>query len=53
MGSQAATDFLVGAFPIVVGAIASEDAESLCQKNDLSFVELLRPFCQLDSDGKL
>ena len=54
MGSleQSATDFITGVFPVVVGALASEDAESLCQKNDLSFVELIRPFCQLDSEGR-
>jgi len=48
---QTAQEFINNAFPVMVGALASEDAEAICQKNDLSFVELVRPFCQLDSQG--
>lgn len=50
--AQTAQEFIYNAFPAVVGALASEDAEAICQKNDMSFVELIRPFCQLTSDGK-
>jgi len=45
---QTAQEFIVNAFPVFIGALASEDAELICQKNNLSFVELIRPFCQLD-----
>lgn len=48
---QSAQEFIIGAFPAMVGALASEDAEAICQKNDLSFVELIRPFCQLNEEG--
>ena len=48
---QSAQEFILGAFPAMVGALASEDAEFVCRKNDLSFVELVRPFCQLDAEG--
>lgn len=47
---QSAQEFIIGAFPAMVGALASEDAEAICQKNDLSFVELIRPFCQLNEE---
>ena len=48
---QIAQDFILDAFPVMVGSLVSEDAELICQKNDLSFVELIRPFCQLDTEG--
>ena len=50
---QSTQEFIYNAFPAMVGALASEDAEAICKKNDLSFVELIRPFCQLASDGKV
>ncbi|XP_047140393.1 trafficking protein particle complex subunit 8 isoform X2 [Hydra vulgaris] len=51
--TQNAHDFIVGSFPVLVGALASEDAESLCRKNNLSFIELIRPFCQLYTDAQI
>lgn len=48
---QSAQEFIYNAFPAMVGALASEDAEAICQKNNMSFVELIRPFCQLATDG--
>ena len=50
--TQSAQEFILSAFPIYVGALTSEDAELICRKNHLSFAELIRPFCQLQSDGK-
>ena len=50
--TQSAQEFILSAFPIYVGALTSEDAELVCRKNHLSFAELIRPFCQLQSDGK-
>uniref|UniRef100_A0A7M5V1Y5 Trafficking protein particle complex subunit 8 n=2 Tax=Clytia hemisphaerica TaxID=252671 RepID=A0A7M5V1Y5_9CNID len=51
--AQTPQEFINSVFPAVVGALASEDAEAICQKNNLSFVELVRPFCQLDSDAQI
>lgn len=36
----------------VVAVLVSYDAELVCQKNNLSFCELLAPFNKLSSDGK-
>ena len=49
--TQSVQDFILDAFPVMVGSLASEDAEAICQKNDLSFAELIRPFCQLSIEG--
>ncbi|XP_055625698.1 trafficking protein particle complex subunit 8 [Toxorhynchites rutilus septentrionalis] len=38
-------------FSPMVGAIISPQAEELCQKNNLSFVEMLQPFLRLSSDA--
>lgn len=38
-------------FSPIVGAIISPQAEELCQKNNLTFVEMLQPFLKLSSDG--
>jgi len=35
----------------MVAVMCSEDAEKVCQKNNLSFVEMVRPFCHLTSEG--
>lgn len=49
--AQTASDFIREIFSPIVGVLTSEDAESLCVKNDLSFAELIRPFCQLSNEG--
>ena len=49
--AQNSYDFLRDVFSPTVAVLTSEDAETICQKNDLSFVEMLRPFCQLTNDG--
>ncbi|XP_021712886.1 trafficking protein particle complex subunit 8-like [Aedes aegypti] len=38
-------------FSPIVGAIISPQAEELCQKNNLTFVEMLQPFLKLSSDA--
>ncbi|XP_053684049.1 trafficking protein particle complex subunit 8 isoform X2 [Sabethes cyaneus] len=38
-------------FSPIVGAIISTQADELCQKNNLSFVEMLQPFLRLSSDA--
>eukprot|EP00794_Sanderia_malayensis_P018865 gene18865-20765_t len=45
-----AYDFIKDAFSPLVAVLTSEDAEMVSQKNGLSFVELIRPFCQLSKD---
>ncbi len=49
--SRHAFDFIKDAFSPMVAVLTSEDAEMVSQQNDLSFVELVRPFCQLSKDG--
>ena len=51
--SQTAAEFIQSAFCPSVAVLCSDDAERICQKNNLSFVELMRPFCQLTTEGKL
>lgn len=38
-------------FSPIVGSIISPQAEELCQKNNLTFVEMLQPFLRLSSDA--
>ena len=45
--------FVKDTFGLPVAVLCSEDASVICKKNRLSFVELLRPFCQLTTDGAL
>ena len=49
--SQHGMDFIREIFSPMVAVLTSEDAENVCRKNDLSFVELVRPFCQLSNEG--
>jgi len=45
--------FVKDTFGLPVAVMCSEDASLICKKNKLTFVELLRPFCRLTSDGAL
>lgn len=45
-------EFIKEAFTPQVAALCSPLAEQTCGKNNLSFVELLQPFCKLNVDGK-
>lgn len=49
--TQSAFEFIQSAFCPMVAVMCSEDAEKVCQKNNLSFVEMVRPFCHLTSEG--
>lgn len=40
-------------FSPLIGAICSPQAEELCHKNNLNFVEMLQPFSKLSADGNL
>ncbi|XP_075069567.1 trafficking protein particle complex subunit 8 isoform X2 [Mixophyes fleayi] len=43
-------EFLQDSFIPQVAALCSEEAESLARKNQLSFCELVRPFCRLSTE---
>lgn len=45
--------FVQRTFPPVVGSLASPTVEQICQKNNLSFVEMIRPFCTVYLDQRL
>lgn len=44
-------EFIGNAFSPQIGAVCSPAAEAVCQKNNLSFIELLQPFCNLNAEG--
>ncbi|XP_033300815.1 trafficking protein particle complex subunit 8 isoform X2 [Bombus bifarius] len=44
-------EFISNAFSPQIAAICSTAADAVCQKNNLSFVELLQPFCKLNTEG--
>lgn len=44
-------EIIANVFSPLVGVCASPTAEETCQKNNLSFVELLQPFSRLSSDA--
>lgn len=45
-------DIVQNVFSPLVGALCSPLADEMCQKNNLSFVEMLQPFTRLSTDGK-
>ena len=49
--TENAFEFIQSAFCPMVAVMCSEDVEKVCQKNNLSFVEMVRPFCHLTSEG--
>ncbi|XP_076762823.1 trafficking protein particle complex subunit 8 homolog l(3)76BDm [Xylocopa sonorina] len=44
-------EFISNAFSPQIAAVCSTIADAVCQKNNLSFVELLQPFCKLNTEG--
>ncbi|KAG7202767.1 hypothetical protein KM043_009936 [Ampulex compressa] len=44
-------EFISNAFSPQIAAVCSATADAVCQKNNLSFVELLQPFCKLNTEG--
>lgn len=43
--------FINFVFSPCIGLLVSSDVEEICQKDNLTFEELLRPFCQITRDG--
>ncbi|KAJ8303461.1 hypothetical protein KUTeg_019857 [Tegillarca granosa] len=48
-----AQDFTQNTFSPHVAVLCSPDAEALCQKNNLTFVELVQPFCRLTTEAHI
>lgn len=46
-------DLLQNMFCPLVGAVSSAGADDICQKNNLSFVELLQPFSKINSAANI
>ena len=44
-------EYIQNAFAPQVAILCSEDADNLCLKNNLRFVELIQPFCRLNSES--
>ncbi|XP_074645318.1 trafficking protein particle complex subunit 8-like [Tubulanus polymorphus] len=50
---QTAHEFIQDAFSPMVAVLCSHDAEQVCQKNNLSFVEMTQPFCRLTQEAHM
>lgn len=50
---QTVEALIKSAFALQVAVRSTEGAEAICKKNRLSFTELMRPFCQLSTQGEL
>lgn len=44
-------EFISNTFSPQIAAVCTAAADVTCQKNNLSFVELLQPFCKLNTEG--
>ena len=44
-------EFIKNSFIPQVAVLCSEDAETLCLKNNLRFVELLQPYSKINGEG--
>lgn len=51
--SQSAREFIQNTYGPTAAVVCSHDAEVLAQKNNLSFVEMVRPFCRLTSEAHI
>lgn len=45
-------EIIQNVFSPLIGVICSPQAEEICFKNNLTFVELLQPFSKLTNDGE-
>lgn len=45
-------ELIQDSFVPMVAVLCSEEAERVTNKNNLTFAELLRPFCRLTSEGR-
>ncbi|KAI8746612.1 trafficking protein particle complex subunit 8 [Biomphalaria glabrata] len=47
---ESASEFIQNTFSPHIAVLCSADAQLLCQKNNLTFVQLIQPFCRLSSE---
>ncbi|CAF0821694.1 unnamed protein product [Rotaria sordida] len=47
---KSVSEFIQDAFCPMVAVLCSYDAETICRKNNLTFAELIQPFCRLPSE---
>ncbi|CAF0878505.1 unnamed protein product [Adineta ricciae] len=47
---KSVSEFIQDAFCPMITVLCSYDAESICRKNNLTFAELIQPFCRLPSE---
>ncbi|UJR31903.1 hypothetical protein I4U23_019377 [Adineta vaga] len=47
---KSVSEFIQDAFCPTIAVLCSYDAESICRKNNLTFAELIQPFCRLPSE---
>ncbi|XP_058494315.1 trafficking protein particle complex subunit 8 isoform X2 [Solea solea] len=50
---QSVQEFVQDSFVPMVAVLCSDEAERVTRKNNLTFAELLRPFCRLTSEGHI
>ena len=46
-------EFIQDTFCPQVAVLCSYDAEVICRKNSLTFVELVQPFCRFSGESKI
>ena len=51
--SQSVESLIKSTFALQVAVRCTEEVELACHKNNLSFSELLKPFCALSNNGEL
>lgn len=49
---QTAYELIQDTFSPCVAVMCSSDVEQICAKNNLTFVEMVQPFCRLSTEGK-
>lgn len=48
---KSVSEFIQDAFCPMVAVLCHHGAETTCRKNNLTFAELIQPFCRLPSEG--
>lgn len=46
------TEFIQNSFSPFIAVLSSPLVDEICQQNNLSFIELLEPFCTSSKEGK-
>lgn len=50
---QSPQEFIQDVFSPMVAVLCSQDAKNTCQKNNLTFVELVQPFCRINTEATI